>query len=314
MTSQFPVRTRSLADAQRNENRITSQQRSFDIASSTRPLSWHPTFTNDLSQYQVTDQQFVHSSYQPSPYTTFAYGLVTPNTYPTEVEPYPDCVAIPLDQLTEQDYHYLQNDFPTAQTYHDCFNQDLVDYAPSSAAPVESMEYGNPPWPSVQDTSTYNITTAPASPINLPVLDMGQSFDFPETIDDVDGKEELVGMGLYDSPNQVQSSSLLFSGSLPVRRKNLKLEESFEPPPDDCDATDADAEAESIQAEDDLCPQEELNRSQMFPTSEQLQSNFEAFNSVFINQNGQPYLVRDLASADYHGDVGENYTTTYGWF
>lgn len=72
--------------------------------------------------------------------------------------------------------------------------------------------------------------------------DLGQSFDVVQMEEAVE-KDELVGMGLYDSPAQVQSASLLFSGPLPVRRKSLKLEESFEPVPQS-DDEDEDAESE----------------------------------------------------------------------
>jgi len=72
--------------------------------------------------------------------------------------------------------------------------------------------------------------------------DLGQSFDVVQ-IEEAVEKDELVGMGLYDSPAQVQSANLLFSGPLPVRRKSLKLEESFEPVPQS-DDEDEDAESE----------------------------------------------------------------------
>jgi len=61
-----------------------------------------------------------------------------------------------------------------------------------------------------------------------------------------DDAEELVGMGLYDSPAEVQSSSLLFNGFSRSGRKVLKLEESFEPEEREEEEDEEDDDEESL--------------------------------------------------------------------
>jgi len=76
-----------------------------------------------------------------------------------------------------------------------------------------------------------NITTAPSSPDHLPLQSIGLdtlSLD-AGTLASKKDEVELVGMGLYDSPAEVQSSSLLFGSISEPQRKTLKLEESFVP-------------------------------------------------------------------------------------
>lgn len=310
MTTQFPVRTRSVVDTQRND--AIPQQRLLDTTSSSRPLSWHPTLANDFSQYHDLNQSFMYPYGQPSQYTTYAYGLVTPMTYPTEVEPYTDCATTPLDQLTEQHYQYLQNDVQSTNPYHQHFAQSLASYTPASAPPVEAMGYTNIPWPSMAFSGNHNVTTAPASPNYLPIPDMGQPFDFPEIEPAEDEKEELVGMGLYDSPDQAQSSSLLF-GSAPVQRKSLKLEESFEPPPDD-DDDEEDAESESVNADDEHWSQEESGQTQSFQVTQPLEPFPDYTDKTFMYQSAEPYLVGDHPSQHYYGTAEGLGVPAYGWF
>lgn len=63
----------------------------------------------------------------------------------------------------------------------------------------------------------------------MPNIDIGTlSLDNGGETGDTGAAEELVGMGLYDSPAEVQSTSFLFGG-ISSGRKALKLEESFEP-------------------------------------------------------------------------------------
>lgn len=96
------------------------------------------------------------------------------------------------------------------------------------------------------------VATAPPSPdfptasdINLDNLSLDTSGGRAQ-----DNREELVGMGLYDSPAQVQSSSLLFGNFAGSGQTSLKLAESFEPVEWDPDA-DQDGEAEEDDDDDD---------------------------------------------------------------
>lgn len=253
MTSQLPTRTRSVIDHQRSSANFVDQM--YQHTTHTRPLSWHPNFAIDYQSYQSFDPQFFQQPYQTSANTVFAHGLVTPVPFTAMDESYLDCPAIPLDQMTGQDVSFV----PTDQRYTSFDPQDFephaVTYTPLSVPMMEAMDYQvqDMTWPLLPTSTVANIATAPASPEFLAMPDMGHSLSDAQ-IEDTNDKEELIGMGLYDSPAQVQSASFLFSGSTPVRRKSLKLEESFQPaPPSDADA-DADAEAdddEDADAEDE---------------------------------------------------------------
>lgn len=67
--------------------------------------------------------------------------------------------------------------------------------------------------------------------------DLGAPLDLSEF--DPEGGEELVALGLYDSPEEVRTRNLMFSNDLPVRRKSLKLEESFQPTEEEEDVVES---------------------------------------------------------------------------
>merc|ERR1712000_453164 len=96
-----------------------------------------------------------------------------------------------------------------------------------------------------QQLMTSNVPTAPSSPdcppfpnIDLDNLSLGTTSGKAKV-----DSEELVGMGLYDSPAEVQSSSLLFGRFSQSGQKSLKLAESFEPVEQDEDADEDDEDA-----------------------------------------------------------------------
>ncbi len=102
--------------------------------------------------------------------------------------------------------------------------------------------------------SHFNFDTAPPSPILLPTQHFdndGMASPFVLGSPRVE-KDELVGMGLYDRPQDVQST--LFGGGATSMAaltaglgKGLKLEESFEPP--SAEGDDEEAEEEEDQEE-----------------------------------------------------------------
>ena len=103
------------------------------------------------------------------------------------------------------------------------------------------------------------LPTAPSSPDFLPIqgtLDASPLDLNTKVVRTVSDGEELVAMGLYDSPAEVQSSSLLFGGGLsggPPRKRSLKLEEAFELPPtaaEDSDDSVDNENDENIKVED----------------------------------------------------------------
>jgi len=204
----------------------------------------------------MATQQFYSPSSNLPTNTTFAHGLVTPSTYPVS-EPYIDCPSVLLEQMPEQDFSFVQNNYQAPYSYPYPHGGISPDYTPTGMIPYEATDsdIANMAWPPLPLSIMPNLATAPTSPDFLPMPDLGQSFDVTQ-IEAVD-KDELVGMGLYDSPAQVQSASVLFSGPLPARRKSLKLEESFEPAPDSDDADD-DAESEPTQSDVPLSTDDEV--------------------------------------------------------
>ena len=205
----------------------------------------------------MATQQFYSPSSNFPTNTTFAHGLVTPSTYPVS-EPYIDCPSVLLDQMPEQDFSFVQNNYQSPYSYPYTHGEISPDYTSSGMIPYQATDsdIANMAWPPLPLSMMPNLATAPTSPDFLPMPDLGQSFNVTQIAEAVD-KDELVGMGLYDSPAQVQSESLLFSGPSPARRKSLKLEESFEPAPESDDADD-DAESEPTQSDASISTGEEV--------------------------------------------------------
>ncbi|KAK5939105.1 hypothetical protein PMZ80_008408 [Knufia obscura] len=244
MTTHLPARTRSVADAQRPN--MNARQQLYRNAASSRPISWHPNLVNEFEQYQMPNHQFYPQSSNVPMNTTFAHGLVTPYTYPV-AEPYFDCPNVPLEQMTGQDLSIVHSNHQAHNVHPYVQDGTSPEYTPVSTDPYQATDFdvAHMAWPSLPPSMPQDLATAPTSPDFLPVPDFGQSFCVAQTEEVVD-TDELVGMGLYDSPAQVQSASLSFNGPLPVRRKSLKLEESFEPALQSDDGDD-DAESEPTQ-------------------------------------------------------------------
>lgn len=245
MTANFPTRNRSFAEPVRSSN---NEEQFYYPKAQTRPVSWHSSFQYPYPSQTSLPQQFCQS---PSDVlyneTMVAYGLVTPQPLPVSDESYLNTHMMPLS-LTSGASQFTSDPSYSQSAY--AYPQDLGGHYTPVSAPfydATDSQLQNMAWPPIQN-STLNITTAPASPDFAPLPPVEQSSLQVETEDD---KEELVGMGLYDSPAQVRSANLLFGGSLPVRRKSLKLEESFEPLPQSDDGEgetneeeDGDAESE----------------------------------------------------------------------
>jgi len=220
-----------------------------------RPVSWHPNFSPEHEWYQPASQPDFQQAFCMAQNTNFSYGLITPNTSVLGEEQQFDCPEISLDQMANHEYGFVQpHEQFNMQTNTNEFRGAFSSYVSTPLSAFEQTDLGAsnmmcPPFPS---TNNFQFcVTAPTSPEVLPMLDLGQSFDTDQTEGD-GNRDELVGMGLYDSPAQVQSTSL-FGGSLPVRRKSLKLEESFEPVTQadtDEDDDDDDAESEPVEQEE----------------------------------------------------------------
>ncbi len=311
MTTHLPSRTRSVVDAQRPS--VDARQPMYRIAPSSRPTSWHPSFANDSERYQIPGHQLYAQGSNVPVTTTFAHGLVTPSTHPV-AEPYLDCPNVPLEQLTGQDFSFIHNNHRAPSFYPSAYDGTSPSYTPVSTIAYQSTDHdiANTAWPPLAPSVPQDLATAPTSPDFLPMPDLGQSFDVAQIEEAVD-KDELVGMGLYDSPAQVQSASLLFNGPLPVRRKSLKLEESFEPAPASDDGDD-DAESEPTQQDAlDL-----MNQYQEVSDSVDFSRETEFVRQYFDNEPSYSHVPREMMSAPFvpgHEDQkGMNNGAMYNWF
>jgi len=150
----------------------------------------------------------------------------------------------PLDELPGQDMGFAFGNQPYDQpTWHAPRQSKPHPYACDlfcQALPAHSA------WQLDQLPTSANAPTAPPSPDCLPLESIGLDTlslqnGAPTSKGDSD---ELIGMGLYDSPAEIQSSSLLFGGYPASGRKALKLEESFEPTEQDVEEGEEDGEGE----------------------------------------------------------------------
>lgn len=247
VTTHLPSRTGPVVDHQIRAG--NAQDRIYGAGIQPRPVSWHPDFAGGFSAQQPI---FQHSEPQPwnaSTNTAVAYGLFTPVPAPTMVESYLDCPNGPLNQMADQNMNLLHYDHQYFNTYNE-YDQNINSYTPLSTSGVDTTSHQSRDmtWPMLPATGCTNFPTAPSSPAYLPIPELGRSL--AETrFEEESSTEELVGLGLYDSPDQVRSANLLFNGSSPVQRKGLKLEESFEPTPE-VDADEDDVEYHLAAGED----------------------------------------------------------------
>jgi len=299
---------------------IDAQTLTRNATANARPMSWHPSFISDFQQYPVADQQLIHEPYECPINTTFAYGLVTPTTCPTISEPYINCPDLSLNPLAGPNYDFVQKEFFPSGMHQYAWDNNSTAYTPMSTGHIDGNDYGNYPWPSVPLSNTYDIATAPASPDFLPMPDMGHAFEVSLTENDID-THELVGMGLYDSPAQVQSASLLFGGSMAIRKKSLKLEESFEPPsPEDgeCEDEDEDGDGETdhTQLEDDSTSHAILEQPIDLHGVQQPNTTFGFHNNNDISYSALESNIAGVYDygAAYRGQQLMNNGMMYSWF
>lgn len=212
-------------------------------AADVRPYSWHtqPFPSPEPFTYQR------HTMYEPAQQAMQAqtpnqYGMYTPSSYVTTPFQSSGYVHVPIssDWATEPSFsppnEIAPDQSPTA-IYH---QQTLATTPAMYMAPPPA--YSNTTSPSVQP-----IACSPAAPPQ-----QISSESTPE-----DEGPELVGMGLYDAPEQ---SSMLFGGMTgPPQATNgrgLKLEDSWAPPEEDEDQSDdgdgEDEDRESEVQDDDM--------------------------------------------------------------
>ncbi|KAG4428125.1 hypothetical protein IFR05_016391 [Cadophora sp. M221] len=248
---------------------------------STRPVSWHPAShlvpqqqhqstyqipQHDASQFQMFDLPANHTVYSgyASPSSTFSPLSMPFNGYEQPQYVYQDQTPI-----------HSNSAYPTHQQQHQQFQeQPSHNFVPQSSGNTDPTMYSHFDWNNFTTNGFENCSTAPPTPDNfLPIQHPEPSFPAEDSIPyhplsepDSDG-EELIGMGLYDTPEVTKTPSsnpeldnyraLMMSGFLGTgygkvesTGKGLKLEETWNPPPSD-DEDDEDDDEQDGEGEDD---------------------------------------------------------------
>ena len=208
-----------------------------------RPTSWHPsTFVSTASQAQPAPAFAAHFDGVPTynPYTnngpfntTSVNGLVTPLSVPCS-DPSP---VEPLQ------YFDVPNSIHPNQQQYASWSLDEIAASYFEPQPKASADYYQM---QAQQYTQPMGTTAPPTPDFLPMQNFHEGLDDPNfylpTKESTPAGEELVGMGLYDTPNLSSEEDVAFatmtgfgaSGTMSQgsQRKSLKLEETWAPPPE----------------------------------------------------------------------------------
>ncbi|EPE29528.1 hypothetical protein GLAREA_00688 [Glarea lozoyensis ATCC 20868] len=241
-------------------------------ARTNRPVSWHPSSQQppqvpSQSFYPPTTYNYSHQQYQ--------YPSYTPEVYSSYNSPSMNYgpATVPLSSYEQQ---YLQGNSGAYFQNSYLFSQQPMSteerpsqYTPQPEPSLESMVYSQHDWDSFS-ASNFQSTTAPPTPENfLPIQHPEpamESIPYQPLSDDEDSGEELLGLGLYDTPKSPEADpqldnykSLLmntFVGHpyqgpevLPSNGKGLKLEEGWTPPSDD-----GEEDGEGSDEDDDTAP------------------------------------------------------------
>ncbi|EXJ55921.1 hypothetical protein A1O7_08852 [Cladophialophora yegresii CBS 114405] len=304
-------RTRSVVDHLRSN----SQWQNSTPARS-RPVSWHPDYFQAPNFNLSPTVNGGHSSCWGFS-TAQVNGLITPVAYTPMNEPQIQEFFAPLDDLPGLDprlaydgREYCQQVWP-GQSEPEPYSLPLH----AQPSPTQSS------WQSNHMSMDPNVRTAPSSPDCPPVQNIGLDTLSLGNVDtkSKDSSEELVAMGLYDSPAEVQSSSLLFGGLSGSGSKALKLAESFEPTEQECDAEEEEVEGGQTDDDDDDQLPEEADEKWHTPAATDYDSHSIASHMTYgMQPRPEPlatqYLatLRQMNSAYYppeytHQDPG------YGW-
>ncbi|OCT45166.1 hypothetical protein CLCR_06027 [Cladophialophora carrionii] len=306
-------RTRSVVDHLRSNSQWQNS-----TATRSRPVSWHPDY-------------FEASNFNPSPTvnggesscwgfsTAQVNGLITPVAYTPMNEPQIQELFTPLDDLPGMDpslsydgREYCQQAW-AGQSEPDAYSLPLYAHVSST----------QPSWQVNPMAMDPNVQTAPSSPHCLPVQNIGLDTLSLGNMDtkSKDSSEELVAMGLYDSPAEVQSSSLLFGGVPGSVGKSLKLAESFEPTEQECDDEEEEADQTDDDDDDDQkdIKQEEADEKRHIPAAADYDSQSIASHLTYgMQPRPEPLATQYLATlrqmnSAYYPSEYTSHEPGYGW-
>ncbi|TVY80684.1 hypothetical protein LSUE1_G004776 [Lachnellula suecica] len=262
---------------------------------SNRPVSWHPS-THQVPQqlYQPSyphpafdyNNQYQFMSFPPTPAVFSGYTSPTSTFSPVPYSTY--------EQLQQYPFQDTSTSHQSNSTY--AFSQPAMMEQQAQhydAAPTQSVNqalYSNFDWSNFA-TNGFENSTAPPTPDNyLPIQHPETMFPAEESIpfhplsDTESIGEDLIGVGLYDTPEAAKSPSsdpqldnyrsLMMSqlmGSAYRRPepagKGLKLEESYVPPAENesDDEEDDDDEQDGEGEDDDEIIEEKVKSNTTYP-------------------------------------------------
>jgi hypothetical protein len=249
-----------------------------------RPVSWHPA--SHMAQQQYESTYHVEVPNITNPYQMFDLPP-TPAVYSGYTSPSSTFspLSAPFNGYEQPQYPFLEppTSSHTGQNYPGQ-EQSAQNYLVSSNENVDSSTYSHLDWNNFAVNGFDRPTTSPPTPENfLPIQHPDPSFPTEESIpyhplsDDEPEGEELIGMGLYDSPevaktpssdphlDNYRSTMISQLWGSPHRLpeptgKGLKLEETWSPPASD-DGDDEDDDERDGEGEDDDEPEEMVKHS-----------------------------------------------------
>ena len=312
----LPVRTRSVIDSRPTFPQTQNEY----VRVPNRPISWHPNSIDPQADFEFPSGD-LRTAYLNAPFTTVEEnGVITPLSLPLMDEPQIHDLTTPLNELSGNDF--------AAYSYWNMLDASQTAYWSSQESEkLSSMKF----YPR-QDcyVTDYNnmfnqfhatkIATAPASPSFLPLQSDNNDAELTHSFTP-NAPEELVGMGLYDSPAEVQSLTLghgltsTFGTCAPIG-KGLKLEDSFEPADTDPNDNDNDEPEPEEGDDDDEVAEEQLPLQTHPVTCPELSTDTQNFanQTFYFDQN---YALGDTSTfADpsyFLGGWQSSHYDSYGW-
>ncbi|KAL3423374.1 hypothetical protein PVAG01_05121 [Phlyctema vagabunda] len=256
-----------------------------------RPMSWHPSMGTQSIQQDLLPLSGCHAhagfpAYDLPPTPAVYSGYTSPSSAFSPL-------SLPYTEYDQQQYMYQSNSqafypsAPSSTSYQAAPFDQLPQSYVTPANNADSAMYSHFDWSNFA-TNGFESSTAPPTPDNfLPIQHPETAFPSEDSIpyhplsDSEDG-EELIGMGLYDTPDlpklpssesqfdsyrALMMSQFLGSGyrNSESTGKGLKLEDAWAPPASD-DGEEDDEDGEGEAEEEISVPPVEAPRSQQDPS------------------------------------------------
>ncbi|EKG16527.1 hypothetical protein MPH_06303 [Macrophomina phaseolina MS6] len=270
-------------DEEMQDSNITS-----GFSSSTRPVSWHPSSSNYFNSSPANELSSLNGGYEFPDHTS---------ANPSPASGYASNSALAYLSVLAQ---RKQESFPLATLDNDSSMETspFPDYH-ESTAPTSSFSEMTPA-PSQQTWSTAGAPTSHPriqsdSSDCLPIQNPEEDVDCMDEDSPKESGNVLVGMGLYDPPNY---ESMLTSGL----GKGLKLEETWQPPPE--------IDEEKEDADDDSSDEESIEEA---PEPPKQSDDVDDQRCWRLNAAAQAVPASDLSGRSFLLEDEETYTNEW-WY